>query len=76
MPNQCHPSTSPLPVNKKATLEGHSGSAACQKNTRLESVQVDVWNSFYQTWPGKKKYIDGFGIFWPIENGGCSLFFI
>ena len=23
-----------------------------------------------------EKEIDGFGIFWPIENGGCSLFFI
>ena len=22
------------------------------------------------------KEIDGFGMFWPIENGGCSLFFI
>ena len=34
------------PVNRKATLEGHSGSAACQKKTRLESVKVDVGNSF------------------------------
>ena len=57
--------------------EGHFGRplrlGRLPKNTRIGSGGCG--EQFLSNMAGEKE-IDGFGIFWPIENFGCSLFFI